>query len=171
MDLTNGAQLHIALNHIAVIGVPLAALVLAGGLLRRSADVTVAGLALLALTAIGVAPAYFTGEGAEEVVEAYGVDDGVIHEHEEFAEKVAVATGLLGLLAIGALVAFRRTGGRALPTVALGAALLAAGALAWTAHLGGEIRHPEIRPASERGAAPTGETHDDRDRDRGHDDD
>ncbi len=142
----NGAQLHLLTNHIAVIGVPLGAFLLAWGLLRGSRALRTAGLVVLVLVSVGGVVAYFSGEPAEHVVEAYGVSGRTIHPHEEFAEKTFVVTDVLAVLALVALVMLRkRPDNRLWPTLTLGLALVTAGMLAWTAHLGGEIRHPEIR--------------------------
>ena len=181
MDFTNGAQLHLIVNHIPVICVPVVALLLAWGLLRSQPEVTRAALGLLALVAAAVLLPYLTGEPAEEVVEEYGVSHDFIHQHEEFAEATALATGVLAVLAVGALVLSRRPFRRWPGVVVLVAALGASGMLAWTAHLGGQVRHLEIRPgapaAEAEGGVPIevpdtgdGGGGDDRDRSRAGDD-
>jgi hypothetical protein len=177
MDFTNGAQLHLLVNHIAIVGVPVAALALAWGLVRRQPEVARVGLGLLALVAASVVLPYVTGEAAEEVVERYGVEHDAIEAHEDFATTTALATGTLALFALGALLALRRVFRRGLALVVLVAALPVAWMLARTGHLGGEIRHPEIRldaaaggteeagdPASDPAGDPAG---DDRGRGRG----
>jgi len=100
-------------------------------------------VALLAL------PAYFTGEPAEEVVEdSVGVAEASIEAHESAALVALVGAELVGLLALAAL--YRARGGRApsvlVPRAVLVAAIVTSGWMAWTANLGGRIRHAEIRP-------------------------
>ena len=147
----NWAHVHLAINHAPVILTPVAAAVLGAGWARKSVDLTRAGFVILAFAAATGAGAYFTGEPAEDVVKNLpAVSDSAIEEHEEAALFAAVATGLGGLLALGALV-MRRTPTWLLPA-AFALALLATLILAQTANLGGRISHPEIRGAT---AAPS----------------
>lgn len=160
----NGTQLHLLVNHVAVIGVPLCAALLAYGLVRGRKEVTAAALGLMVLVALSAVPALLTGEAAEEVVERRGaVPEAVVERHEEFAEPVAYGAGALALLAVAALALTRRSESRLMPTVALAGALAVSGALAWTAHTGGQIAHPEIRASGDVtpvGVAPeAGEAH------------
>ena len=78
-----------------------------------------------------------------------GVSHRVIHAHEEWGEWAALATGALAALALGVLLAWRRAVRPALGALTLAAVLPVMGALGWTAHLGGEIRHPEIRTGAD----------------------
>jgi hypothetical protein len=108
-----------------------------------------------------------TGEPAEEVVEDLpGVTESLIHDHEEAAEASLVLMALAGV--VGAAGLFMGRTGREnaegkIQVAALAITLLAAGALGRTAHLGGLIRHSELRdggatsPASAEGAARTDE--------------
>lgn len=160
----NGAQLHLAVNHLPVVTVLLGTLVLAAALLLRHDGVRQTAYALLAAAGLFAAPAYFSGEPAEEVVEGIpAVQEAVIEEHEQTAEAALVAAGITGVLALGLLVGERRKRlPAALPVVVLLSALGTTGAMGWTAHLGGLIRHPEIASAGAAGASTaTGERHDD----------
>ena len=146
----NGAQLHLALNHLPVIGTLIALLVLAAGMALRNETVRRTALVLLVGAGLAAGGAFLTGEPAEEVIEGTaGVSKDAIHEHEEAAELALTASGILAVLALGVLVAGRR---RSLPGTAHGAVLV--GALAVTvimgraAHLGGLIRHPELGAAT-----------------------
>lgn len=145
--MMNGAQAHLLFNHLPVLGVPFSALLLLAGAWRRSEELKKAGLAAFALTALCVLPAYFTGEGAEHVIEDLpGVTEGLIHAHEEAAEAALAVTLILGALSLGALWHAGKVGRvrrRAwVPVLLLGLAALAL--LARTAHLGGLIRHAEL---------------------------
>ena len=155
----NWAHVHLVLNHLPVILVPVALALLAFGVVRRSADMTNVSLGLFVVAAVFGGGVFLTGEPAEEVVAHLpGVSKAAIDEHEEAAEVAAIVTGLAGLLALGVLVMSR--GRRQAPTWLLAAtfvvALLAAGLMARAANLGGRIRHPEIAHAgtnSEGGTA------------------
>lgn len=77
-----------------------------------------------------------TGERDEDRVEKV-VSHDLIHEHEEAAESLVVIAGIVFLLTVGALAWPR--GGGTVRWVALLGSLIAAGALARAAHLGGEL--------------------------------
>ena len=91
----NPVDIHLALNHVPVIGVPIALVLLGWGLWRRSPDLTRAGLALLVATALVAVPVYLTGEPAEEVVEGIaGISHRAVHDHED-AAVLRLAHGVL----------------------------------------------------------------------------
>jgi len=141
------AHIHLAINHLPVVLVPVAIAMLCTAWAMKNAELRKAGLAWLVVAAITGGGAYFSGEPAEIVVEDLpGVSKPAIEEHEEAAMLAAVATGAAGALALGALVIAR--GPVPAPawifvvTVAVG--LLAAALMVRTANLGGRISHPEI---------------------------
>ena len=154
--MINGAQLHLAVNHLPVVGVLIAFLVMVAGMILKNETVKKTGLGILVFAAITVAPAYLSGEEAEELVEDKpGVSEALIHDHEESAELSFVFTGLSGGVAALALFLGRKRNGELAKKTAVGAMGLSAvtvALLANTAHLGGMIRHDEIRPAG--GAIP-----------------
>ena len=75
-----------------------------------------------------------------------GVTESVIGPHEESAEASLIAALVLGVLSCAGLLIYR---GREIPrgfTLAtLVLALVVTAMMAWTANLGGRIRHTEIR--------------------------
>ncbi len=150
--MINGAQLHFAVNHLPVVGVLIAFLVMVAGTILKNETVKKTGLAILVFAAITVAPAYLTGEEAEELVEDKpGVTKALIHDHEESAELSLVFTALSGGVAALALFLGRKRNGELAKKTAVGAMGLSAVTvtlLANTAHLGGMIRHDEIRPVA-----------------------
>jgi uncharacterized membrane protein len=143
----NGVQLHLVLNHLPVFGILFGFVVLALGVWRRNDSWTRLALGVLVVVGITAALAMMTGEGAEEAVEHLpGVSEAIIHEHEEAAELTALITYALGAGALVSLWVFRRrTIPRALSVTALAFAMATSGFVAYTAHLGGQIRHTEIR--------------------------
>ncbi len=152
----NGAQIHLLVNHVPVLGVAFAAVLTAAGVVRGSDELKKAGLWAFVLAGLAALPAYFSGEGAEEVVEHLsGVSEALIHEHEEAAEK-ALAGALL-LAASGAAALIHAYKNRALSAKAapalLALSLPVLALLAYAAHLGGLIRHPELRPSAAAGQA------------------
>lgn len=145
----NGAQAHLLINHMPVLGTAFAAALLAVGVVGRSDELRKAGLWTFVLAALGGLAAFLTGEGAEHVVEGLpGVTEGVIHAHEEAAEKAFYALLALGVFALGGLLAAFRTGtlSRRACAIVLALAVPVLGLLGWTAHLGGLVRHTELRP-------------------------
>lgn len=143
----NGAQIHLLLNHLPVLGVPFGLLLGAFGLARREDAVAKAALVVLVLSALSAYATAWSGEGAEHTVERLvaSIDHASIHAHEEWADWsawAAYAVGLLALVAVG--LSWGKPLRRGLAVAAVALALVPAGLLAWTAHLGGEIRHTEL---------------------------
>jgi uncharacterized membrane protein len=147
--MPNGAQVHLWLNHIPVLGTLFGLLLLIAALTARQAVLKTTALCVLVLTALAALPVYFTGEPAEGVVEHLpGVTQARIDEHEESAEWALAAVETLGVLCLLTLILFRKRPdgpSAALLLSLLIVALLTAAIMARTAHLGGEIRHQEIR--------------------------
>ena len=134
------------LTHVPVVGTIFALLLLGTGLLRHSDELKKVALWSFALFAALTIPVFLTGETAEELVERLpGVSKPAIETHEDIA-KIAFGVILsLGAFALGCLAVLRR---RPVPqSLALSVftlALITGGLLAWTANLGGKVRHTEI---------------------------
>lgn len=160
----NGAQLHLLLNHVPVLGVAFAAALTAVGVARGADELKKAGLWAFVLAGLSALPAYFTGEGAEHVVEHLaGVTDALIHAHEEAAERALAGSLLLGAVAAGGLFVVHRTRERlaraALAALCVSLPVLAA--LAYAAHLGGLVRHTELRDDAGKPGIPVTSAEDD----------
>jgi hypothetical protein len=158
----NGAQFHLLVNHLPVIGFIGAVGALIAASIIRSSDVKRFVLALTAVAGLSSLPALWTGEPAEEVVEHLpGIDEALIHEHEEAAEFATVLAVVTAVVAAGALFyQMRRPESlkKSVPGV-LFLSLVTVAAMGKTAHDGGKIRHPEIR--SNQGLQSVPETSDD----------
>lgn len=147
----NWAHLHLALNHVPVVGLPIVLLLLAWAILRRSAELLKAAFGLIILLALVTVIVQVTGEPAEELVEGLpGVVESMVETHEESA-----LLGTIGMVVVGviALLGLWRLGtGKILPQwyspVVLIAGLTVTGLMVWIANLGGQIRHSEIRPTT-----------------------
>lgn len=152
----NWPHIHLILNHVPVLGTLFGLLLLAWGIVRRNDSLQRAALLTFTLVALVAIPVYLTGKPAEEAVEHLaGTAESAIESHEEAALVAFIAMELLGALALGVLLLART---RFNPTLvvrgALAVALLTGGLMAWTANLGGRIRHSELRAA---GAGQSGE--------------
>ena len=161
----NFAHVHLMLNHAPILGSAAGVLLLLYARLRGLDEVRRVGLAFLVISALVAWPVFLSGERAEDRVEHLpGVSERVIDPHEDSAKISLALVCLAGLAAAGGLIAFR---GRREPglyaSVTLALALAAAAHLAWTANLGGMIRHSEIRGGAAGAAsgapADSGESH------------
>jgi hypothetical protein len=144
----NWPYLHLALNHVPVLGSVFLLALLAVAVFRRSEElrrVSLWGVVALTLAAI---PIKFTGDAAERAVQGMpGFDGHLIEHHEQSADQATTAIFLAGVTATAALIAARR--GRPVPRWGVISVLvllaLTAALMARAANSGGQIRHPEIR--------------------------
>ncbi len=163
----NLAHIHLILNHIPVVGIPVALAFLAYGIyVKNQPSQRFALLMLIGLAAV-VLPVYFTGEPAEEVVEHLpGIAESFIEAHEDAAMLSLVLTLITGATAFAALW-FQRNlqKGRLVNFGVMGFASLAVLSLLYTANLGGKVRHTELRSgaATQTGGEVKGEKEKDND--------
>ena len=144
----NQAHLHLALNHLPIIFPMVGALVLIAALLLKSAIMKRTAYGIFAAGAILTLPAFFTGEGAEEVVEKLqGVSENLISNHEEMAEQFALLSYALGATSLLALWANwkRKSFAPASSFIVLLLSFVVLFFAKNTGTSGGEIRHTEIR--------------------------
>lgn len=162
----NPAHLHIILNHIPVIGIPFGLALLIWGFLRKSDEVKRAGLLVFVAIALVTIPTFLSGKAAEDMVEHLpGVSENLIEKHEDAATIALIATSVLGGLALLRLLIparFAAVGGP-MSILVFVFSLGVAGWLAKTGHLGGQIRHSEIRGSSSLGIFAAREDDDDKD--------
>ena len=148
------AHIHLALNHVPVIGLLIVLLLLAVAIVRRSTELTRVSYGLLVLLAGTTVVVYLTGEPAEELIENLpGFSEALVEQHEEVALIATIGMVVLGLVALVGLIRFR--GPRVAPAWygrgVLLLALLMGAVMTWTANLGGPIRHSEIRAGGSAG--------------------
>lgn len=146
-------HVHLLLNHVPVVGTIIGSLLLLAAMVRKSDELKKASLVIFVVTALVAIPVFLTGEPAEELTENLpGVSEAVVERHEDSALLSLVAVEFLGAVSLLGLILLwraRRTAARWVVSLALAASIVAAGLMAWTATLGGQIRHTEIRsPAS-----------------------
>lgn len=144
----NYAHLHLILNHLPVIGSGFVFVLLLVAVFRKSEELKRVALGFLILVALTSIPVYLTGEPAEEVVEHLaGISEAALERHEEAAQFSFSALLGLGVLALVTLVVAKRRGETSplLLKLTLLISVIVMALLGWTANLGGEIRHSEIR--------------------------
>lgn len=152
MTPISAAQVHLGLNHLPVFAALFALAALTFAVVSGRAAARSLGLGLVAFAAVSALPVFFSGEGAEEIVEHRpGVSEARIERHEEAAAAalyVLLAAG--GLAAAGLVIGRMRPDARARTVTGLTflLTLVAAGMMLRVAHLGGQIRHDEIRAAA-----------------------
>lgn len=144
----NWTHLHLALNHVPVLGVPFVTLLLAWGWgFRKPEVIRVAVLWTLGIAGASIA-IKFTGDWASSVEPSRFLPvQEILERHEKSADQATTGVFLWGLAA--AVATWLGRGARPVPAAALGA-LLALGfatclLLARTANLGGQLSHPQIR--------------------------
>ena len=99
----NAAQVHLLSNHLPLTIPFIGLIVILISIFVKSDIVRRTGYFILLLGGLFTIPTFFSGEGAEEIVEHLGKSHDLIHEHEESAETFAYLNYLLALLAVGAL--------------------------------------------------------------------
>lgn len=141
------AHLHVLVNHIPVIGLPIILLLLLWGLARREDAVVRAALIGTVLLAAGTWFADFTGDGAKDDIRQLAwANKDVITAHEDAGDQLEIVAIATGVVALATLILAR--GGRpmrrplvlVMVVLLLGASLVAA-RVAWR---GGKIRHNEF---------------------------
>ena len=150
MDLIPGSapHWHLVLNHLPSIGTLVAVCLLAVARSVGSQDVTRASLLLFVVLSLVAIPTFVTGAAAGWAIQGTpGISEGTIAAHQDAALLALVALLVTGWLAWFTLWRDRRR--RALdgwgPPAVLASGALALVLMLWTARLGGDINHPEIR--------------------------
>jgi uncharacterized membrane protein len=158
------AHLHLIVNHLPIVGALFGCIILLAGILFKQPVVKKTAYSLLIFCSLLTLPAFFTGEGAEEMIEHLpGVSENLIHEHEEAAETTLWLSEILGIFAVVALY-FEQTRHKLAGIFGILTLVLNLGTFAsmsYTGNTGGEIRHPEIRTGST--TVPTETSDDDQD--------
>jgi len=154
----NDAHLHMVVNHFPIIGTILGLGILIAGLIFKNNAVKNTAFCLFIVAALFSLASMNTGEGAEEIAENLpGVTDGVIHEHEEMAEKLAIVLYGLGVISIAGLFLNYKNHSKSNIISYLAVLVAAVGVFfaQQTGTTGGEIRHTEIRANGTTGEKQT----------------
>lgn len=142
----NDAHVHLLLTHIPLVGTIFGVLILAFALLAKKTEAATIGLGVFIISGLAAVAVYLTGEAAEEVVEELpGISEAIIERHEEAAIFALISSIVLGVIALAGLALYRNGVPRWLTSTTLVVAVVVSGIMGWTANLGGQINHPEIR--------------------------
>lgn len=146
----NAAQLHLLTVHLPVVGISAASALMTLALIRGSETLAKAGIGFVVCGTLFAAPAYFSGPDAMKVARQFAsIDDHFVEQHAIAARIAFFASVLLAAIALKVWVDARHAPiGRGARIGLLCGMLAIAWLMAWTAHLGGIIRHPEIREPS-----------------------
>ena len=160
----NSVQMHLALTHVPVILSLVGLIMLIVAFFIKNSTITKSSYILILTAGITALPVFFTGEGTEEAIENLpGVSESVIGRHEEVAKLAMISIAAAGLVALAALFSFRwQIAARLFKVVVVLLAITSGGLMAQTAHLGGQIRHTEIRSvvAKQNNSEPAGNSED-----------
>jgi len=143
----NASQIHLALNHVPLFFSIIGGLILIYGFIRKNESIKILSLYFMIAATLFTIPVYLTGEGTEEMIEKLpGVSEGMIEEHEEMAKIGLIIIIITGVVALVAFV-LKKKQSLLKPALILCVILsfVSFGVMAQTAHLGGQIRHSEIR--------------------------
>ena len=149
-DPMNFAHIHLLLNHVPVVGLPIALAFLVFSLIKRNVQVQRFSLFVLFGLAAMVLPVYLTGEPAEKVIEHLPeFAESFVESHEDAALVSLILTLVTGVAAAAAFWLQKdQKKGRIAVFGVLGLACLATISLAYTANLGGKVRHTELRSST-----------------------
>lgn len=164
----NGAWVHLGSVHLPIALAVISVLLVLFALVTKSPARLKFALEMIVIGAVLSWPAFLSGEKAEHVVEDFRgnvrerliLEDvdlrAVIRDHEQWAEKAHYCFQAAGVVALLGWLFCRNAEKFRLP-LAIVALLFTggtAGLMGWTGHLGGQIRHLEIREAA-AGASTT----------------
>jgi hypothetical protein len=163
-QLFTSAHLHLAINHVPIIGLAVACLPVLIGILFHSRGALASGL-LAVILCTAVMPAIMkTGGGAYDAFMDGSIQPGLddagktaLRQHAHRADATApvvYAAGILALVSLLALTKFPQQAAWIGWAVLLGCTIAIALSV-WTAEAGGRIRHPEFRPAEKASPPPS----------------
>lgn len=141
----NAAQVHLALTHMPVILTIAGLMILLVSIFIKKTIVSNVGYFVLIAAGIFAIPVFLSGEGAEEIVEELtGVTGSMIEQHQNIAKFSFYAVLATAAISIFALLKLNSRLVRPVSYLVLVLGIVTTGLMAYTAHLGGQIRHSEI---------------------------
>lgn len=144
----SAAHIHVALTHVPVIGIIFSGILLLIAFLTMDRKWQRIAFWFIFFVALSAIPVFLSGEPTEDIIEKLaGVSKTFIERHEAFATISFVTMVILGLLSIIGLIVFRNRpmfpgyfqAGMLIFTI------IVMFLFTYTAYLGGQVRHSEIR--------------------------
>jgi len=160
----NEAHFHLIVNHLPIVGLLIGLLVLVTGFILKKSEIKVTALGIFIFSALASVAAFYSGEGAEEIVEKVpGISETLINQHEESAELFFTAILILGVFSLITLILeIKKSKFSNYGFILVFLVTLVSGVLAKNVGTsGGEIRHTEIRNDSNLIQIQPEEDHDD----------
>jgi len=147
MNPITAAHLHLILCHAPLMAILFGFGWLGFGLWRGSTEIQKVALVMFVVAAILAVPLHLTGGPAAGVVKGLpAFSDHLLEQHQAAAGVTLAGCIVLGIAALAGLIFFRGRGVTGWFGWLLLVGTLAVGSLViWTASLGGQIRHSEIR--------------------------
>jgi hypothetical protein len=146
----SGAHLHLLVNHAPIFGSLFALVLFLASYFAAPETFRRTALVILVATALAGAAADLSGDAAKDAIRGFpGVKREIIQAHEKMGDKAYILGDILGVLALAALIFYRRRPiSGAVTIVAVLATAFVGGAFVYTGLLGGQIRHTEVRPGA-----------------------
>lgn len=148
----DAVHLHLLLTHVPVLATFFSLAILVWAMFSKHPEHYKIAFAGFIVAGVFAVIAFLTGEGAEEIAETIaGVSESAMERHEDVASVALWMTIALGIFGIAGLVwnKFEMKGFRPFVWTIFLYGLITAGVLAYTANLGGQIRHTEISQAAQ----------------------
>ncbi len=144
----NSAHLHLMFTHLPIVGIGIAVLLNIYAIFSKSNEIKKLTLWFYVLLGAFALLAYFTGDGAEEIIKTYpGISPDMIEDHEHAALfffiglMVISAVSMLGLYILKTKVQLLKKFNLYLLIAAIFVSTIAIK----TGYSGGEIRHSEMK--------------------------
>lgn len=145
----NLAHLHLMLTHVPILGSLFSLWLLLLTLSPRNQHLQRTALWTLFLTGLCAAAAYLTGDPARTFLmkAAPSISADLNDQHAEVAVLALALSSVAGAVGLGGLWMYpkERRFTRTFGVASIGLTLVSSIFLAWTANLGGNIRHSELR--------------------------
>jgi uncharacterized membrane protein len=143
----NGSHFHLIFSHVPLIGAAFTILLIIFALVKKSKDLKLTSLWFAVITGIAALLAYFTGDGAENVVKTIaGISGDLIETHEHWGLFYLIAIMLIAAIAFAGIF-LSRASAKALQKFVILVLILNIMAMylaAETGITGGKIRHTEM---------------------------
>ena len=146
------AHIHLMVVHLPVVGSLFVAVLLGLGHLWKNDLLSKVGYGFLVGLVPFVLAAYYSGPSAYDQLESELVASKFwVEQHAVIGRAAFILMIVVTVLAVQALLQFAQEEPPAswLRFTILGGVALLIYLMAWSAHLGGQIRHPEIRPTGD----------------------